>query len=149
MNISETKKCYVYGQCQVRINRITNRWIISVKKHNKNEHKVMVKNPWQYQTCFHNVSFLQEYSLDFKATQDAEGGHKFCGKNEECNWWSWEPAFELCMLFANCTEVGIDPPAVEPCPECISGEKGLVQNEKSNMLTNFLIICYALCQKIK
>ena len=50
MNISETKKCYVYGQCQVRINIITNSWIISVIKHNKNEHKVMVKNPWQYQT---------------------------------------------------------------------------------------------------
>ena len=47
------------------------------------------------------------------------------------------------MLFANCTEVGIDPPAVEPCPECISGEKGLVQNEKSNTLTNFFK--YLLC----
>jgi len=80
MNISETKKCYVYGQCQ-------------------------------------------EYSLDFKATQDAEGCHKFCGKSQECNWWSWEPAFELCMLYSNCTEDGVDPPAVEPCPECISGEK--------------------------
>jgi len=79
MNISETRKCYVYGQCQ-------------------------------------------EYSLDFKVTQDAEGCHKFCGKNQDCNWWSWEPAFELCMLFHNCTEVGIDPPAVEPCPDCISGE---------------------------
>jgi len=86
MNISETQKCYVYGQCQ-------------------------------------------EYSLDFKVTQDAEGCHKFCGKNQECNWWSWEPAFELCMLFANCTEVGIDPPAVEPCPECISGEKGCPARE--------------------
>merc|ERR1712117_949431 len=62
MNISETQKCYVYGQCQ-------------------------------------------EYSLNFKVTQDAEGCHKFCGKNQECNWWSWEPAFELCMLFAKCTDV--------------------------------------------
>ena len=65
----------------------------------------------------------QEYSLDFKVTKDAEGCHKFCGKNDGCNWWSWEPAFELCMLFANCTEEGVDPPAVEPCPDCISGEK--------------------------
>jgi len=79
MDISETNKCYVYGQCQ-------------------------------------------EYSIDFKVTQDAEGCHKFCGKNNECNWWSWEPAFELCMLFVNCTD-GVDPPAVEPCPDCISGEK--------------------------
>jgi len=80
MDISETYKCYVYGQCQ-------------------------------------------EYSIDFKVTQDAEGCHKFCGKNDECNWWSWEPVFELCMLFVNCTDNGIDPPAVEPCPDCISGEK--------------------------
>ena len=70
-----------------------------------------------------NYFFPKEYSLDFKVTQDAEGCHKFCGKNQDCNWWSWEPAFELCMLFHNCTEVGIDPPAVEPCPDCISGER--------------------------
>ena len=74
--------------------------------------------------CY-NSTFLssKEYSLDFKVTEDAEGCHKFCGKTDECNWWSWEPAFELCMLFVNCTDNGIDPPAVEPCPDCISGEK--------------------------
>ena len=55
-------------------------------------------------------------------TEDAEGCHKFCSKNKDCTWWSWEPAFELCMIYANCTEEGVDPPAVEPCPECISGE---------------------------
>merc|ERR1711992_496400 len=26
------------------------------------------------------------------------------------------------MIYSNCTEEGVDPPAVEPCPECISGE---------------------------
>jgi len=80
MDISETKKCYVFGQCQ-------------------------------------------EYSIDFKDTKDAEGCHKFCGNNNECNWWSWEPDFELCMLFVNCTEANIDPPLVAPCSSCISGQK--------------------------
>ena len=65
---------------------------------------------------------LQEYSIDFKATKDPESCHKFCAKNKDCTWWSWEPAHELCMLYSTCTEEGVDPPAVEPCPECISGE---------------------------
>jgi len=80
MDISETKKCYVFGQCQ-------------------------------------------EYSIDFKDTKDAEGCHKFCGNNNECNWWSWEPELDLCMLFVNCTEANIDPPLFDPCPTCISGQK--------------------------
>jgi hypothetical protein len=65
----------------------------------------------------------QEYSLDFKDTEDPEGCHKFCGKNDECNWWSWEPAFKLCILYSNCTAKGVDPPNVEACGDCISGEK--------------------------
>ena len=103
MDISETYKCYVYGQCQVSAIKIQ-----------------------LIRYCGTNPSIWtlsQEYSIDFKVTQDAEGCHKFCGKNDECNWWSWEPVFELCMLFVNCTDNGIDPPAVEPCPDCISGEK--------------------------
>ena len=69
------------------------------------------------------VNQLQEYSFDFKYTEDVEQCHKFCGKKDECNWWSWEPELDLCLLYTNCTEEGVDPPAVEPCPECISGEK--------------------------
>ena len=103
MNISETKKCYVFGQCQV--SRIVP--LLNQVKNNK------PSTPFQ------------EYSLDFKDTEDPEGCHKFCGKNEECNWWSWEPegcSSGLCILFANCTD-GTDPPDVEACGDCISGEK--------------------------
>ena len=101
MNISETRKCYVYGQCQV------SRTVPLLTQVKNNEPSTP----------------FQEYSLDFKDTEDPEGCHKFCGKNKECNWWSWEPAFKLCILYSNCTEKGVDPPNVEACGDCISGEK--------------------------
>ena len=63
----------------------------------------------------------QEYSLDFSQQADAEGCHSFCGKVDGCNWWSWEPAQSLCLVFDNCTELG--PPNGVICPDCISGEK--------------------------
>ena len=66
-------------------------------------------------------TFLQEYSVNFKGLEDAESCHRICGKNEDCEWWSWEPAQDLCMLFANCTESGH--PDAGICPDCISGER--------------------------
>jgi len=63
----------------------------------------------------------QEYSVNFKRTDDVDLCHKFCGQNEDCNWWSFEPSQNLCVLFDNCTESGA--PDVVACEECISGEK--------------------------
>ena len=104
MDISETKRCYVYGQCQV----------CSLQK--------MILGLVEKENV--RVKYFQEYSIDFKHTDDVEQCHKFCGKKgEECGWWTWEPALNLCLLYTNCTEEGVDPPAVEPCPECISGQR--------------------------
>jgi len=63
----------------------------------------------------------QEYSINFKMNADADGCQKFCGLNEACNWWSYEPEQSLCVLFTNCTESG-EPDKVV-CPDCISGER--------------------------
>ena len=68
---------------------------------------------------------LQEYSVDFQGHAEGEGDaescHRFCGKTEDCQWWSWEPAQSLCIAFANCTESG--PPDAGVCPDCISGQR--------------------------
>ena len=63
----------------------------------------------------------QEYSINFKMNADADGCQKFCGLNEACNWWSYEPEQSLCLLFTNCTESG--QPDKVACPDCISGER--------------------------
>merc|ERR1712038_1426426 len=63
----------------------------------------------------------QEYSVDFKKTEDVDHCQKFCGTDDDCNWWSFEPAQNLCVLFGNCTESGNPNQVV--CPDCISGQK--------------------------
>merc|ERR1712223_118662 len=64
----------------------------------------------------------QEFSVNFKKVDDADACHKFCGKEGEgCNWWSFEPAQSLCVLFGNCTEAGGPDQII--CPDCISGER--------------------------
>ena len=99
-DISERHKCYVSGQCQVWL------FVINVPSLMK----------------FLNEASFQEYSLNFKQTADADACHKFCGKqNEACNWWSFEPAQSLCVLFGNCTENG-EPDKII-CEDCISGER--------------------------
>ena len=99
-DISERYRCFVPGQCQV----------------------------WQF--ILHAttlVRFLiwatfQEYSLNFKKVDDADACHKFAGKEGEAvNWWSFEPAQSLCVLFGNCTEAGGPDQII--CPDCISGER--------------------------
>merc|ERR1712038_2007461 len=67
----------------------------------------------------------QEYSVNFKRTDDVDLCHKFCGQNEDCNWWSFEPEQTLCILLKNCTESGGEPggPDPTPCQDCISGER--------------------------
>merc|ERR1712038_307063 len=63
----------------------------------------------------------QEYSVNFKRTDDVDLCHKFCGTTEDCSWWSFEPSQNLCVLFANCTESGA--PDTVACEACISGER--------------------------
>merc|ERR1712241_295414 len=64
----------------------------------------------------------QEYSLNFKKVDDADACHKFAGKEGEAvNWWSFEPAQSLCVLFGNCTEAGGPDQII--CPDCISGKR--------------------------
>ena len=64
---------------------------------------------------------FQEYSVNFQESTDAESCHKFCGINDDCEWWSWQPELSLCMLFANCTDSGHPDTAL--CPDCISGQR--------------------------
>ena len=71
-----------------------------------------------------HFSSQKEYSLDFSHQEDAEGCHSYAKKNEEAEWWSWEPAQSMCLLFANCTESG--PPSGQICPNCVSGQKAWV-----------------------
>ena len=67
---------------------------------------------------------LQEYSVNFEHTTDADACHRFCGKLKNCNWWFWEPELSLCVEFSNCTESGY--PVVSSCENCISSQKRLV-----------------------
>lgn len=62
----------------------------------------------------------QGYSVNFQQRDDAESCHMFCGKNEDCEWWTFEPSQSMCIAFKNCTESGN--PDAGPCPDCISGE---------------------------
>ena len=98
MEISERYQCYVLGQCQVGFNlNICNKY-----------------NPLILEMALS----LQEYSVNFQGqSTDAESCHKMCGKNKDCEWWSWEPAQSLCMLFSNCTESG-HPEAEIPDGRC-------------------------------
>ena len=101
MGISERYQCYVYGQCQVGFT------LIFETATNFN---------------FGNSSLIQGYSVNFRGkTLEPETCHKTCGKNDDCEWWSWEPTHSMCMLFSNCTESGH--PDVGLCPECISGQR--------------------------
>ena len=118
MDISETLRCYVYGQCQ-------------------------------------------GYTVNFKYTEFVDQCHRFCGENKNCNWWTWEPALELCMLYVNCTNppAYIDQPAVEPCPGCISGQKMCPAREchgafkcQGNVIDSFAIAtleeCIEMCNYV-
>ena len=95
MDISEKQECYVYGQCQVLYSMV--------------------------QTSIWKALWFQEYSVNFERWPDAESCHKFCTKNKDCEWWSWEPTNTLCVLYANCTESGY--PDTAACPHCISGQQ--------------------------
>jgi len=67
----------------------------------------------------------EEYSVNFEEIDSAESCHKFCGKNDDCKWWTWEPENSLCSLFANCTDPkqGTGHPDAGRCPNCISGQR--------------------------
>merc|ERR1712038_606032 len=72
----------------------------------------------------------QEFTVDFQFSDDPDECGHYCRKKNRalaeddphrCNWWSWEPAQELCVMFTNCTESGDGGPSGLICPECISG----------------------------
>merc|ERR1712241_979096 len=67
----------------------------------------------------------EEYSVNFEKIDNAEACHKFCGKNDDCKWWTWEPDNLLCSLFANCTDPkqSTGHPNAGPCSDCISGQQ--------------------------
>jgi len=67
----------------------------------------------------------EEYSVNFEEIDNAESCHKFCGKNDDCKWWTWEPDNSLCSLFANCTDPkqSTGHPNAGPCSDCISGQQ--------------------------
>merc|ERR1712241_345252 len=67
----------------------------------------------------------EEYSVNFEKIDNAEACHKFCGKNDDCKWWTWEPSLTLCSLFANCTDPkhSTGHPDAGPCSDCISGQQ--------------------------
>ena len=73
----------------------------------------------------------QEYSVDFVASHHPDHCAEHCRKHNakledddvhKCNWWSWEPGQDLCLMFHNCT-VGTDGlPTGAVCPLCLSGQ---------------------------
>jgi len=66
----------------------------------------------------------EEYSVNFEKIDTAEACHKFCGKNDDCKWWTWVQDNSLCSLFANCTDPkhSAGHPNAGPCSNCISGQ---------------------------
>ena len=80
-------------------------------------------------TCYIHGQ-CQEFSIDFKFSDDPDECGHFCRKKNNaldkedphrCNWWSWEPAQELCIMFHNCTTSADGSPSGLLCPDCISG----------------------------
>jgi len=73
----------------------------------------------------------EEYSVNFEDIGSAESCHKFCGKNDDCKWWTWEPSNSLCSLFANCTDPkhSTGHPDAGPCSDCISGQQACPARE--------------------
>jgi len=72
----------------------------------------------------------QEFTIDFQFSDDPDECGHYCRKKNKaldeddihkCNWWSWEPAQELCIMFHNCTTSADGKPSGLICPECISG----------------------------
>ena len=84
---------------------------------------------------------LQEYSVNFQNTPTADTCHKFCGKNDDCNWWSWEPEQTLCVVFANCTDSPSGEPDIGQCPTCISGQRmwGSAYFKRVFIVTHYVI----------
>merc|ERR1712010_83220 len=73
----------------------------------------------------------EEYSVNFEDINSAESCHKFCGKNDDCKWGTWEPSNSLCSLFANCTDPkhSTGHPDAGPCADCISGQQACPARE--------------------
>ena len=97
-----------------------------------NARLVLLKVAW----LFHLIIFSssQGYSVNFQQRSDAESCHMFCGKNEDCEWWSFEPSQSMCMAFKNCTESGN--PDNGACPDCISGERLYVNKFQLQLKTH-------------
>merc|ERR1719158_1204639 len=96
----------------------------------------------------------QEFTIDFQFSDDPDECGHYCRKKNKalaeedthrCNWWSWEPAQELCIMFHNCTTSASGNPSGLLCPECISGmgdcparECALAQKCKGIFIDSFM-----------
>merc|ERR1712241_888933 len=71
-----------------------------------------------------------EFAVDFQASVGPDECGTFCHEhnaNEDvdvhrCNWWSWDAAQELCIMFHNCTQQGGRPDGTQ-CPHCLTGQE--------------------------
>ena len=147
MDTSEKWECYVFGQCEVGFKAHTaglgmkhgfmvsvciflpvegadNAIFTSVTQHGKS---LSAKHSTSFLSLFKHfpLSILQEYSVNFEKIDNAESCHKFCGKNDDCKWWTWVQENSLCSLFANCTDPkqSTGHPNVGTCSDCISGQQ--------------------------
>ena len=74
----------------------------------------------------------QQYSIDFVDSDNPDTCGHHCRKvnkdklptdESRCNWWSWEPGQNLCIMFKNCSGNAVNPgPDTGPCERCISGQ---------------------------
>merc|ERR1712038_1600112 len=75
----------------------------------------------------------QEYSINFIDSDNPDTCGHHCrkenrnkpeGDSSRCNWWSWEPVQNLCVMFSNCSKADVPNPGPDtaPCERCISGQ---------------------------
>jgi len=75
----------------------------------------------------------QEYSINFIDSDNPDTCGHHCrkenknkpeGDSSRCNWWSWEPVQNLCVMFSNCSKADAPNPGPDtaPCEQCISGQ---------------------------
>ena len=87
-------------------------------------------------------AIFKDYSVNFVHTDNADACHKSCGKQEDCEWWTWDPDLHLCIGFSNCTDLGVlmdlGYPVASSCENCISGQKRFVLHSSGIPLSTLL-----------
>merc|ERR1712038_2119613 len=87
------------------------------------ERLINTTNISEKQSCY-VPGQCQEYSVNFKRTDDVDLCHKFCGQNEDCSWWSFEPSQKLCLSREchgafKCQDIFIDSFEIEHLEDCL------------------------------